>query len=178
MGTPPETRNRSTGKTTEAKMTNTIQTAKELTFGTELEYTNISRERAVKAIHSVGGGTIRHPGMHQPARPYRSPRFHRPADRELRADFLQAGRASPQGGRNASAANRQLHTAHRPRIHRPAGKSQAHHAGGAQQGMVRIFKSESRSLRFHAVLWKRTLAWSMCAVFPARVLSSQLVVGL
>lgn len=29
-------------------MTNTIQTAKELTFGTELEYTNISRERAVK----------------------------------------------------------------------------------------------------------------------------------
>ena len=43
-------------------MTNTIQTAKELTFGTELEYTNISRERAVKAIHSVVGGTIRHTG--------------------------------------------------------------------------------------------------------------------
>ena len=62
MGTPPETRNRSTGKTTEAKMTNTMQTAKELTFGTELEYTNISRERAVKAIHSVVGGTIRHTG--------------------------------------------------------------------------------------------------------------------
>ena len=37
-------------------MTNTMQTAKELTFGTELEYTNISRERAVKAIHSVVGG--------------------------------------------------------------------------------------------------------------------------
>ena len=54
MGTPPETRNRSTG--------NTMQTAKELTFGTELEYTNISRERAVKAIHSVVGGTIRHTG--------------------------------------------------------------------------------------------------------------------
>ena len=31
-------------------MTNTIQTAKALTFGTELEYTNISRERAAKAI--------------------------------------------------------------------------------------------------------------------------------
>ena len=43
-------------------MTNTIQTAKELTFGTELEYTNISRERAVKAIHSVVGGTIRYTG--------------------------------------------------------------------------------------------------------------------
>ena len=27
MGTPPETRNRSTGKTTEAKMTNTMQVA-------------------------------------------------------------------------------------------------------------------------------------------------------
>ena len=43
-------------------MTNTIQTAKELTFGTELEYTNISRERAAKAIHSVVGGTIRYTG--------------------------------------------------------------------------------------------------------------------
>ena len=43
-------------------MTNTMQTAKELTFGTELEYTNISRERAVKAIHSVVGGTIRYTG--------------------------------------------------------------------------------------------------------------------
>ena len=107
--------------------------------------------------HPSGGGSrapqsrSENSGMHQPARPHRSPRFQRPADRELRADFLQAGRASPQGGRNASAANRQLHTAHRPRIHRPAGKSQAHHAGGAQQGMVRIFKSESRSLRFHAL---------------------------
>ena len=43
-------------------MTNTIQTAKALTFGTELEYTNISRERAAKAIHSVVGGTIRYTG--------------------------------------------------------------------------------------------------------------------
>lgn len=43
-------------------MTNTMQTAKELTFGTELEYTNISRERAVKAIHSVVGGTIHYTG--------------------------------------------------------------------------------------------------------------------
>ena len=44
-------------------MTNKImETAKGLTFGTELEYTNISRERAAKAIHSVVGGTIRHSG--------------------------------------------------------------------------------------------------------------------
>ena len=43
-------------------MINTIQTAKALTFGTELEYTNISRERAAKAIHSVVGGTIRYTG--------------------------------------------------------------------------------------------------------------------
>ena len=89
--------------------------------------------------------------MHQPARPHRSPRFQRTADRELRADFLQAGRASPQGGRNAPAANRQLHTAHRPRIHRPVGKHQAYHPGSAQRGMVRIFQPESRALRFHAV---------------------------
>lgn len=40
----------------------TMQKAKELTFGTELEYTNISRERAAKAIHSVVGGTIRYTG--------------------------------------------------------------------------------------------------------------------
>lgn len=44
-------------------MTNTtIQMAKELTFGTELEYTNISRERAAKAIHTVVGGTVRYTG--------------------------------------------------------------------------------------------------------------------
>ena len=44
----------------EKKMTNnaTIETAKGLTFGTELEYTNITREKAAKAIHSVVGGTI------------------------------------------------------------------------------------------------------------------------
>ena len=42
------------------KMTNnaTIETAKGLTFGTELEYTNITREKAAKAIHSVVGGTV------------------------------------------------------------------------------------------------------------------------
>ena len=202
-------------------MTNTIQTAKELTFGTELEYTNISRERAAKAIHNVVGGTIRYsrgaydewtviapdgrhwkavsdgslgsratsaevvtpilkwddmetlqavvrelrkagaktpectspqgrsenPGMHQPARPHRRRRFQRPADRELRADFLQAGRTPPQGGRNAPAENRQLHAAHRSRIHRPAGKNQAYHARGTQQGVVRIRQPESRPLR-------------------------------
>ena len=45
-------------------MTNsaTIETAKGLTFGTELEYTNISREKAAKAIHSVVGGTVRYYG--------------------------------------------------------------------------------------------------------------------
>ena len=44
-------------------MTNTmIETAKELTFGTELEYTNISRERAAKAIHTVVGGQVRFTG--------------------------------------------------------------------------------------------------------------------
>ena len=49
-------------QTMEASMTNTIETAKALTFGTELEYTNISRERAARAIHTVVGGTIRHTG--------------------------------------------------------------------------------------------------------------------
>ena len=45
-------------------MTNnaTIETAKGLTFGTELEYTNITREKAAKAIHSVVGGTVRYYG--------------------------------------------------------------------------------------------------------------------
>ena len=197
-------------------MTNTIQTAKELTFGTELEYTNISRERAVKAIHSVVGGTIRytgggydewtvvapdgrhwkavsdgslgsrstsaeggdpdpqmgrhgHPsgggsrapqsrsensGMHQPARPHRSPRFQRPADRELRADFLQAGRASPQGGRNASAANRQLHTAHRPRIHRPLEKAKPttrEELNKAWFGYSNPNPAHYDSMRYHAI---------------------------
>ena len=39
-----------------------IETAKGLTFGTELEYTNITREKAAKAIHSVVGGTVRYYG--------------------------------------------------------------------------------------------------------------------
>ena len=45
-------------------MTNnaTIETAKGLTFGTELEYTNISREKAARAIHSVTGGSVRYYG--------------------------------------------------------------------------------------------------------------------
>lgn len=43
-------------------MTKAIETAKALTFGTELEYTSISRERAARAIHMVVGGTIRHTG--------------------------------------------------------------------------------------------------------------------
>lgn len=41
---------------------NTMTTAKALTFGTELEYTRISRERAAKAIHAVIGGTVRYTG--------------------------------------------------------------------------------------------------------------------
>lgn len=41
-------------------MTKAIEVAKALTFGTELEYTNISRERAARAIHTVVGGTIQH----------------------------------------------------------------------------------------------------------------------
>lgn len=55
-------RNRSNSQTMEANMTNTIETAKALTFGTELEYTNISRERAARAIHTVVGGQIRYTG--------------------------------------------------------------------------------------------------------------------
>lgn len=43
-------------------MSNTIEMAKTLSFGTELEYTNISRERAAKAIHTVVGGTVRYTG--------------------------------------------------------------------------------------------------------------------
>ena len=44
-------------------MTNkSIETAKALTFGTELEYTNLTREKAAKAIHSVVGGTVRYYG--------------------------------------------------------------------------------------------------------------------
>lgn len=44
-------------------MNETIEKMKELTFGTELEYTGISRERAAKAIHAVVGGTIRYAGQ-------------------------------------------------------------------------------------------------------------------
>ena len=43
-------------------MQNAIETIKTLTYGTELEYTRISRERAAKAIHSVTGGTLNHTG--------------------------------------------------------------------------------------------------------------------
>jgi hypothetical protein len=41
----------------------TIETAKELTFGTELEYTNLSREKAARAMQSVLGGQIRYVGQ-------------------------------------------------------------------------------------------------------------------
>jgi hypothetical protein len=43
-------------------MSNTIETIKNLTFGTELEYTHLSRERAARAIQSVIGGSIDHAG--------------------------------------------------------------------------------------------------------------------
>ena len=39
-----------------------MQKAKELTFGTELEYETISREEAARAIHSVVGGEISYQG--------------------------------------------------------------------------------------------------------------------
>ena len=38
----------------------TIATAKTMTFGTELEYTEITREKAAKAIYSVVGGRVRY----------------------------------------------------------------------------------------------------------------------
>jgi hypothetical protein len=43
-------------------MNETMEKMKQLKFGTELEYTNISREKAAKAIHSVVGGTVRYTG--------------------------------------------------------------------------------------------------------------------
>lgn len=43
-------------------MDNAIGTMKTLTFGTELEYTNISREKTAKAIHKVVGGMVRYDG--------------------------------------------------------------------------------------------------------------------
>ena len=48
----------------EKKMTNNkiIETAKSLTFGTELEYTDITREKAVRAIQCVVGGTVQYIG--------------------------------------------------------------------------------------------------------------------
>lgn len=39
-----------------------IETAKSLTFGTELEYTDITREKAVRAIQCVVGGTVQYIG--------------------------------------------------------------------------------------------------------------------
>lgn len=43
-------------------MTNTIETIQTLTYGTELEYTHISRQKAAQAIQSVIGGSIRYEG--------------------------------------------------------------------------------------------------------------------
>jgi hypothetical protein len=43
-------------------MNETMEKMKQLKFGTELEYTNISREKAAKAIHSVVGGSVRYTG--------------------------------------------------------------------------------------------------------------------
>ena len=190
-------------------MTNTMQTAKELTFGTELEYTNISRERAVKAIHSVVGGTIHYTGggydewtvVAPDGRHWKAVSDGSLGSRSTSAEVVtpilkwddmdtlqavvrelrKAGAKTPEctsqhvhiGVRDFNArqiANfarifykqeelllkaagtlqippSALHPTHRARIHRPAGKSQAHHTGRAQRGMVRIFQSESRPLR-------------------------------
>ena len=186
-------------------MTNTMQTAKELSFGTELEYTNISRERAVQAIHSVVGGTIRYTGggfdewtvIAPDGRHWKaicdislgssstSAEVVTPILKWDDLDTLQAvvrelrkaGTKTPEctsqhvhigvGDFNARQIANFARIFYKQeelllkavgtlesrlrRIHRPAGKSQAHHAGGAQQSMVRIFKSESRALRFHAL---------------------------
>ena len=43
-------------------MTNAIETIQTLTYGTELEYTHISRQKAAQAIQSVVGGSIRYEG--------------------------------------------------------------------------------------------------------------------
>lgn len=43
---------------------NTIDAIKTLTFGTELEYTGISREKAAKAIQKVTGGQVRYTGSY------------------------------------------------------------------------------------------------------------------
>ena len=66
-------------------MTNKImETAKGLTFGTELEYTGITREKAARAIHSVVGGTVRHVGTSaDPTTPGRLP--HRTAENGKRS---------------------------------------------------------------------------------------------
>lgn len=43
-------------------MTSTMEEMGKLTYGTELEYVNITRENAARAIHSVTGGTVNHHG--------------------------------------------------------------------------------------------------------------------
>ena len=43
-------------------MGNTMEEMKTLTYGTELEYVNITREKAARAIQSVTGGTVSHHG--------------------------------------------------------------------------------------------------------------------
>jgi hypothetical protein len=43
-------------------MTNAIETIQTLSYGTELEYTHISRQKAAQAIQSVVGGSIRYEG--------------------------------------------------------------------------------------------------------------------
>ena len=101
-------------------MTNTIQTAKELTFGTELEYTNISRERAAKAIHSVVGGTIRYTGggydewtVIAPDGRKRSHTFHRVLMRSAaKLHYQQAQDAVTTAKLNVESAYLSLYTAY------------------------------------------------------------------
>ena len=85
-------------------------------------------------------------GMHKPARPRRGGKFHPPANRKHRPNFLQTRRADSESRRNAGTPPSALHTAHRPRVHRPPRKSEAHHKGRPQQSVVRNFHPGPRTL--------------------------------
>ena len=50
-------------------MSNTIDTIKTLTFGTELEYTHLSRQKAAQAIQKMGPRVVLMKGGHSPVNP-------------------------------------------------------------------------------------------------------------
>jgi hypothetical protein len=54
--------NNKAGDGRKTKKMNTLDAIKTLTFGTELEYTGITRDRAAKAIQKVVGGVVRYTG--------------------------------------------------------------------------------------------------------------------